>query len=314
VILYVLKRLSAVIPIVVVVSFLIFLLISLAPGDPARAIGGPDASEESLTQIRQEYHLNKPLFVQYWYWLSSAVQLDLGNSRSSRLSVAQGIAERFPVTLGLVILAILIAVAIAIPIGLISAARAGSRTDGALSTLMGLALAVPNFVLAIAFVIIIGLELRWLPMSGYVAFSDDPVGWLEHMLLPAIAIAALLLAVLGRQLRASMIDTLQQNYVRAAWARGSSSMRVVGLHGLRNAAIPAVTILGVQAATLLGSTVLVEQIFALPGLGSYLLSAVLAGDIPVIQGVVLVFVIAQVLSSLAVDIGYGFLNPKLRVV
>jgi peptide/nickel transport system permease protein len=218
------------------------------------------------------------------------------------------------VTLGLVILAILIAVAIAIPIGLISAARAGSRTDGVLTTFMGLALAVPNFVLAIAFVIIIGLELRWLPMSGYVAFSDDPVGWLEHMLLPAIAIAALLLAVLGRQLRASMIDTLQQNYVRAAWARGSSSMRVVGLHGLRNAAIPAVTILGVQAATLLGSTVLVEQIFALPGLGSYLLSAVLAGDIPVIQGVVLVFVIAQVLSSLAVDIGYGFLNPKLRVV
>lgn len=310
---FIARRLAAAIPTLIAVTFLIFLLVSLTPGDPARALAGADASDETVERIRQEYGLDQPLLIQYWNWLTKAVQFDFGESRVSRLDVATGIAERLPVTLGLVFLAILVAVVVAIPIGVTAGTTAGGRVDGILSTFLGLALAIPNFVLAIVFVLFFGLQLRILPMSGYVAFTDDPVGWLRHTILPAVAIAASLLSVLARQLRAGMVDTLEQNYIRAAWARGSSTARVVGLHGLRNASIPAVTILGIQAATLLGSTVLVEQIFAVPGLGNYLLEAVLSGDIPVIQGVVVVFVVVQVVSALIVDISYGILNPKLRV-
>jgi peptide/nickel transport system permease protein len=310
---FIARRLAAAIPILIAVTFLIYLLVSLAPGDPARALAGPDASDETVERIRVEYGLNQPLLFQYWQWLVKAVHLDFGESRVSRLDVATGIAERLPVTLGLVIVAILIAVLAAIPIGVVAGATAGGRVDGILATFLGLALAIPNFVLAIVFVLFFGLQLHWLPMSGYVPFTVDPVGWLRHIILPAVAIAASLLSVLARQLRTGMVETLGQNYLRAAWARGSSTARVVGLHGLRNASIPAVTILGIQAATVLGSTVLVEQIFALPGIGNYLLSAVLIGDIPVIQGVVVIFVVVQVVSSLIVDVSYGILNPKLRV-
>ena len=312
-ILFLLRRIAAAIPIVIAVTFLVFLFVGLTPGDPARAIAGPEASDETIAKIREEYHLDSPLLLQYWFWLVRAAQFNLGQSRMTRADVASSIAERLPVTVGLAVLAILIAVLVAVPIGVIAGSMAGSRLDGGLGAFLGLALAIPNFVLAIVFVIVFGMKLKWLPMSGYVPFATDPLGWFQHMLLPALAISMALLSVLGRQLRAAMVDTLNENYVRAAWARGASRGRVIGLHGLRNASIPAVTVLGIQAATLLGSTVIVEQIFSLPGLGSYLLSAVLAGDVPVIQGVVLVFVFAQMISALLVDVAYGFLNPKLRV-
>lgn len=311
--LYALRRLGVLLPILLVISFITFLLNSLMPGDPARQIAGPDASEETLAQIRERDGLDDPFLVQYGRWLTAAVRLDFGVSRLSRNDVVDEIAARLPATLGMVVLAVLISIAIAVPVGLFAGTRPKGLFDNFSGLMLGIALAVPNFVLAILLVLVLAVNRGWFPLSGYVPLSEDPWQWFSHMILPAFTLAAFLAAVLARQLRAAMTDTLEKNYVRAAWARGGSAKRVIGQHSFRNASIPAVTVLGTYSATMLGSTVLVEQIFSIPGLGTYLLAAILGSDVPALQGVVIVFVIAQVCSALLVDLLYGLLNPKLRV-
>ena len=308
------RRLAAVIPILVLVSFGVFLLVSLVPGDAAVTLaGGQNATPDSIAQVRSELHLNDPLVTQYRRWVSHAVRLDFGQSIEDRTSVTHELRSRFPVTLSLVAAATLISLLIGVPLGIISGLRPGGAADRLSRATVSLGVAVPNFWLAVVLVAVFAVHWRLLPPSGFTRITDSPLGWLRHILLPAIALGVASAASLARQLRSELIDVLDQSYIRTAWAKGARSRRVVGKHALKNAAIPAVTILGLQIGYLLGGAVIVEQIFSLPGLGTYFIRGVLSSDVPVIQGVTVLFVLVQLVMSLAVDVAYGALNPKVRV-
>jgi len=308
------RRLLAIIPILLIVTFAVFMLISLVPGDAAVTLaGGIRATPQKVQQVREQLHLDEPLLQQYWRWLSNAVQGNLGRSFYSRQPVSDEIAARLPVTLGMIVAGMFVTLLIGVPLGLISGMRAGSRVDKSGRLYASVGVAVPDFVIAIVLVVLFAVQWRLLPPSGYVRFTDSPTEWLRYMALPAVALGIASGAVLSRQLRASLVDTMESNYVRAAWARGGRARTVVGKHALKNAAMPVVTVLGLQLGFLVGGTVLLEQIFSIPGMGSYFLRGIDGFDLPVIQGVTIVFVVFMILMSLAVDIAYGFLNPKVRV-
>jgi peptide/nickel transport system permease protein len=308
------RRLLAIIPILLIVTFAVFMLISLVPGDAAVTLaGGIRATPQKVQQVREQLHLDEPLLQQYWRWLSNAVQGNLGRSFYSRQPVSDEIAARLPVTLGMIVAGMFVTLLIGVPLGLISGMRAGSRVDKGGRLYASVGVAVPDFVIAIVLVVLFAVQWRLLPPSGYVRFTDSPTEWLRYMALPAVALGIASGAVLSRQLRASLVDTMESNYVRAAWARGGRARTVVGKHALKNAAMPVVTVLGLQLGFLVGGTVLLEQIFSIPGMGSYFLRGIDGFDLPVIQGVTIVFVVFMILMSLAVDVAYGFLNPKVRV-
>jgi peptide/nickel transport system permease protein len=294
-------------------SFLVFCLMALVPGDTARIIAGPEATAARLHEIRLQYHLDRPLVVQYFYWLKDALSFDFGTSRQTHQSVAHQLAERWPVTAGLVLAAALVALLIGVALGVLSGIRPGHLVDNTCRLLSGVGLAIPNFVAAIVLVVLFAVNRKWFPILGYVPFTDSPLEWGRHMLLPAFTLGIAVAAVLIRQLRAAMIDVLDSNYVRAAWARGGSPTRIFAKHALKNAAMPAVTVFGIAVAALLGGTVIIEQIFSIPGLGPYILAAIINHDVPVVLAVTLTFVVTQLVIMLLVDLTYGFLNPKVRV-
>lgn len=310
---FIARRLLAMVPLALIVSFAVFMLMALVPGDPALAIAGQEATPEAIEQVRVQYHLDQPLVVQYLYWLRDAVSLDLGTSRATSQPVLDEIVARWPVTAGLVAASALVAVVIGVPIGVLAGIRPGHLADNSSRLLAGIGLAVPNFVGAIVLVVILGVQLRWLPILGYAKFTESPADWALHMVLPAFTLGSTLAAIMIRQLRAAMIDTLDSNYVRAAWARGGSPKRVIGQHALKNAAMPALTVFGFSIAAMIGGTVIIEQIFSLPGLGPFILSAIVGRDVPVVQAVTLMFVLTQLVVALLVDLAYGWLNPKVRV-
>jgi peptide/nickel transport system permease protein len=308
------RRLAALVPILLLVSFGVFLLVSLVPGDAAVTLaGGQNATPESIARVRAELHLNEPIIDQYGRWLSHAAHLDFGKSLEDDTSVSSALRLRIPVTLGLVIAATIVSLVIGVPLGIISGLRPGGAADRASRLTASLGVAVPNFWLAVVLVALFAVHWHLLPPSGYTAISSSPTAWARHMVLPAVALGVASAAALARQLRAELVDVLDATYIRTAWAKGARARLVVGKHALKNAAIPAVTILGLQIGYLLGGAVIVEQIFALPGLGTYFIRGVLSSDLPVIQGVTIVFVVAQLAMSLLVDLSYGLLNPKVRV-
>jgi peptide/nickel transport system permease protein len=296
------------------VSFGVFVLVALVPGDAATTLaGGENATPERVAAVREQLHLDDPLVSQYGRWLGNAVQGDLGESLFSHVPVVDDIRDRFPITLGLALAALAVGLLIGIPVGVLSALRPGRPVDKASRVGTSLAIAIPNYWLAIELVVLFAVTWKWLPPSGYVKFTEDPRGWLEHIILPAIALGVWSAASLARQLRASLIDALDTRYVRTAWAKGASTRRVVLKHAMKNAAIPVVTVLGLQIGFLLGGTVIIEQIFSIPGMGPYFIRAVTSFDVPVIQGVAIVFVLITVALSLLVDISYGLLDPRVRV-
>ncbi|WP_432842287.1 ABC transporter permease [Dactylosporangium sp. CA-092794] len=310
---YITMRLLSVVPILFLVSIFTFALITFVPGDKALAIAGVTASPEDIARIRTQYHLDQPVYVQYWYWLEGVLHFDLGDSRYNGQSVAGQIETRLPVTLSLVILASVIALAFGVVLGLIAGIRRRRAVDNVTNIASGVLLALPSFVVALVLLLVLGVRLGWLPILGYTNFADSPWDWLQHMIMPALALAGHIGAIVYRQLRASVGDTLGARFVTAAWARGGSPRGVVGKHVLRNASGPALTSFGVQIAYVIGGTVIVEQIFSVPGMGPYLLAAIKGNDLPVIQGGILTFVLCQAVFAMLVDITHGFLNPKLRV-
>jgi peptide/nickel transport system permease protein len=310
----VLRRLLSVIPVLLVVSFGIFLLLALVPGDPAVTLaGGLNATPQSIAHVRAQFHLNDPLLVQYWHWLTQVLHGNLGTSLSTSAPVGHEIASRFPATLGLVITSTIIALLLGIPLGIASGIRPGGSLDSGARTFSTLGLAVPSFWLAVILVSVFAVHWRIFPPTGYTAITASFTGWLKDIILPAVTLGLLLAASIARQLRAALIDVLATPYVRAAWAKGGTRRSVVLRHGLKNASIPVITVLGIQIGYLLGGAVIVEQIFSVPGLGSYMLNGITDHDLPVVQGVTLVFVLVQLTISLLVDISYGYLNPKVRV-
>ena len=294
-------------------SFLVFSLVALVPGDPAATLaGGGNASSQSIQQVRHELRLDEPFFIQYGDWLGGAVRFDFGKSLYTRQPVAEELAKRIPVTLSLAAAAFILMIPIALATGIIGGLRPGGVIDRILMFLSSLAISMPPFWVALVLISVFAVNLGWLPPFGYSAPFASPVEWLKTIILPAVALALGGLAILSRQLRAGLADTMQSSFIRTAWAKGGSTRRVVVGHALKNSAIPAVTVMGLQVGTVLGGTVIVEQIFSVPGIGSYMLEAVSNKDLPVIQSVALLFVVVNVLANLGVDIAYGYLNPKVR--
>lgn len=306
------RRLAFTIPIIVLASFLVFGLLLLVPGDPAITLAGDNATEAQIEAIRDQLGLDDPVFVQYGRWAGEAVQGNLGESLYSGRSVMKSIGERLPVTLSLAAVSILIALIIAIPAGIIAATKRGTWVDTSATVGASLGLAMPSFWLGAVLALVFALRLRWLPATGYVPFGDSPTEWLKHLILPGITLGTAAAAETTRQLRSSLCDVLEQDYVRTARAAGIRGRTVVLKHSMKNAAMPVVTVLGFQVAFLLGGSVIVEQLFALPGLGGLAIRAVLDRDIPVIQGVVLFTTVLVVGLNLLVDLLYGYLNPKVR--
>ncbi|MFI5046209.1 MAG: ABC transporter permease [Acidimicrobiia bacterium] len=309
----ILRRLLAVIPTLIIVTFGVFMLVSLMPSDPAVNAAGANATAVEVAAAAKRLHLNDPLLSQYWRWVDNAVHGDLGVSYVRAVPVSDELQARVPVTLSLIIAATVFALLIAIPLGILSGLRPNGAIDNVSRTYASLAISIPGFVLAQILVVIFAIDLKWLPPSGFVKFSDSPSEWLRYIALPAISLGVAIGAAITRQLRAALVDELDANHIRTSWAIGGAAPRVVGRHGLKNAAIPAITIVGLQIAGLVGGTVIVEQIFSIPGLGTYLLGGIVSGDLPVIQGCVLVLVVIAITMSLVVDILYGLLNPKVRV-
>jgi peptide/nickel transport system permease protein len=309
---FILQRLLALIPLLLIVSLMVFSLVLLIPGDPAYLLAGEDATPEEVEAIREDMGLNKPVLVRYGLWLGALVQGDLGTSLFSDQPVLDVILERLPVTLSLALAASLIALAIAVPAGIIAGTRPGRWSDRVVTVGSSVGLAVPNFWLGLMLVLVLAIQNPWFPATGYIPISESLIGWWQHIVLPAFTLGLAAAAILTRQLRGAMVDVMQQDYVRTARAKGLRYRKVVAKHALKNAAIPMVTILGLQTNSLLGGTVIVEQVFGMPGIGQLAVASVFTRDLPMIQGVVIMSVFVAVLVNLLVDISYGYFNPKVR--
>lgn len=305
-------RLATLLTSVLAASLVVFAFMQVLPGDPARVALGLNASEEAVATLRAEYGLDRPWAVQYVDWLASMLTLNLGASYVTGAPIAPQIVDRLGVSLWLVGAGMLVALTLAIPLGTYAAIR-HRRPDGVtVSILSQVGVAIPSFLAGIVLVTVFAVRLQWLPSSGWVVPARDPLGFVTHLALPALSLGLVQGAVLTRYVRAAVLEVWGEDYIRTARSKGISQGRTITRHTLRNAAIPVVTVLGVQLATLLIGSVVVEQVFALPGLGSLLLDAVGNRDLVVVQDVVMVLVVLVLLINLAVDLLYGVIDPRIR--
>jgi peptide/nickel transport system permease protein len=313
---FIVRRLLITIPLLLLISFAVYSLVLILPGNPALTLaGGIHSTPAEVARITRQLHLNEPYWKQYLRWLNGVIHGNLGESLfNPGQSVASGIATRFPVTLTLAVGGMILAVLIGVPAGIVAGVHSGSARDRLVTVGSSLGVAIPDFWLALLLVIWFAVDSHILPALGYVDWSTSPWQWFEHLILPWIALGIGGSAIIARQVRGALIDTLDQDYMRTAVAKGLSTRAVIGKHALKNALSPAVTVIGIQFGYLLGGTLIIEQIFSLPGIGQYVLQAISEKDLPVIQGVVLVTATAFVLINLIVDVIYGYLNPKIRLV
>jgi peptide/nickel transport system permease protein len=309
---FILRKVGAALIVVFLASVLVFVGVRAIPGDPALAFAAEERDPATLEAIRDKYGLNEPLPVQYLKWIGLALQGDLGTD-SRGLPVAETIVDRLPLTLELAFLAMLIGGVIGIAAGVIAAVRRGKPSDYAATTVALLGLSVPHFWLGLLMIIVFAVNLGWLPAGGYVSFREDPIGNLEHMLMPAIVLGTGLSAVLMRQMRSAMLDSLGADYVRTARAKGLSEWSVVGKHAFRNSLITVTTVLGLQLGALISGAVVTEQIFGIAGFGRLTVDSIAQRDYALLQGVVLVAAVGYVVVSLLVDIAYSLINPRIRV-
>jgi peptide/nickel transport system permease protein len=302
---YLLRRLLLTVPVLLGVATLVFGLIHFIPGDPAQAMLGEGASPEDVEQLRERLGLNRPLLVQYGSFLQGLLHGDLGVSLRNDQPVAQEILERMPATAELAFAAMLVAVVIALPLGIIAAVWRGTTIDFTAMTLALVGISVPNFWLGPLLAIVFAVELGWLPVGGRGTFA--------HLVLPAVTLGAALAAILARMTRASLLEELREPYVLAARAKGVSRVRAVLRHALRNSLIPIVTILGLQFGVVLTGAVITETIFAWPGIGRLLIQSISFRDYPTVQGCVLLIAVTYVGVNLITDLTYGFLDPRIRL-
>jgi peptide/nickel transport system permease protein len=305
-------RLTSAVPLILLITIGTFCLGLLMPGDQAYAIAGENATPEQVEQIRRDLNLDEAAPVRYVDWLGDAVTGDLGVSASTRRPVWDELVRRWPVTASLAVAALFLSFLMGIPIGIVQGMRPGSKADKALLGVVSLGLATPSFWLATMLIFLLAVQVNWLPAMGYVPIEEDPVEWARHIVLPAFTLAVLGAAQIARQLRAGLIGVMEEDYIRAAGARGLSP-RAITKHALRNASLPTLTIVGLWVGFLLAGSVIVEQIFQLRGLGEYTLTAVQDRDFVVVQGVVLAIAVIIVAVNLAVDLLYYWLNPKVRL-
>jgi peptide/nickel transport system permease protein len=301
---YILRRLLLTVPVVLGVSILVFSIIRLIPGDPARAIAGVNATPEFIQQIREQYALDQPLPFQYLRFMGDFIQGDLGNSIFSGRSVTRELSERFPRTLSLASISLLLASFMGISAGIVSATRRNSIFDNASMFIALVGVAAPVFWMALMLQLLFSVQLRWLPSSG--------MGTWRHMVLPAITLGTSSAALMARITRSSLLDVLRQEYITTARSKGLKERVVIYKHALKNALIPVVTVLGIQFGILLGGAVLTETVFAWPGVGRLLVDSILRRDYPVVQGTVMMLALLFVMINLTVDILYAFLDPRIH--
>lgn len=310
---YLTRRLLAMIPVALLVSFVTFMIIHLIPGDPARVLLGESATPETVKALDHQLGLDKPLLTQFVLWLGQALHGNLGQSIQLSQPVTQAILQRAPVTIELGVVSLALSVALAIPLGVVAAARRNTRVDWLINSLSLTGTAIPNFVLGLLLILFLAVLFRPFPPGGYVPFLEDPLGNIRDLILPAVTLATGAVAGNMRQIRASMIEVLSQDYIRTARAKGLGEERVLYVHALRNALLPLLTIVGLQAGAILGGAVIVETIFLWPGVGFLAVQAILAKDYPVVQGIVLLSALSYMLVNLLVDVGYVLLDPRISL-
>ncbi|WP_134324074.1 ABC transporter permease [Cumulibacter soli] len=305
------KRVLTAVPLLIVVSFVIFWLMQQA-GNPAAQLAGNNPSDEDIARVEQELGFDQPFFIRYLKWLGAAFQGDFGTSYFTGESVTNSIVSRLPVTLSLVAVALALAIILGITLGLIAGLNPGTWIDRAATILASVGVALPYFWVGMMLVLAFSINAPLLPATGYVSFWDNPVGWFSHLILPGLALAIAPMAVVARQTRASVAEVMTQDYIRTATAKGLTKYRVVAKHALKNAAVPVVTAFGLEANRLIGGTVVIEQLFVLPGLGRLAYESVFARDFPQVQGVLLFTAIMVLLINLLIDVSYAYFNPRIR--
>jgi peptide/nickel transport system permease protein len=310
---FLLRKVGAALIVLLLASMLVFLGVRALPGDPALALGGESREPAVLAQIRHDYGLDDPLPLQYVHWLGHVVRGDLGSDQR-KLPVAHTIVTRLPITLELAALSILFGSVLGIVAGVIAAVRRGRPEDYAATSAALVGLSVPHFWLGLLMIVFFAVDLHWLPAGGYISFREHPLENLKHMLMPVIVLGTGLSAVVMRQMRSAMLDSLGADYVRTARAKGLSEFTVVAVHALRNSLITVTTIIGLQLGVLISGAVITEQIFGIAGFGRLTIDAVNQRDYALIQGVVLVAAAGYVVVNLLVDIVYSLLNPRIRIV
>jgi len=308
----VLRRLLATIPVLVLVTAGVFALIHLTPGDPIDVMMAESVDATVKANLRRELGLDQPIYVQYAAWTWRLLHGDLGRSIRNGEPVIENVSRRIRPSLQLSALAMAISLVVATPLGILSAARRNTSVDRFGTTFALFGICMPNFLLALLLIFFFGVKLRWLPISGYIDPLEEMVPGLRSLVLPALTLGLALAAVVTRTLRSSMLDALSEDYVRTARAKGLSESSVIRGHVLKNALIPVVTVLGLQLGTLIGGAVITEYVFALPGVGRLVVDAVFARDYPLVQGVVLLIAVGFILSNLAVDVLYGWIDPRIR--
>ncbi|MGY1917027.1 ABC transporter permease [Blastococcus sp. SYSU DS0973] len=306
------KRILSTLPVLVIVVLLTFLMLELTPGDPASVVAGADASAEAIEAARKQLGLNAPLHERFTEYISSVAVGDLGESFTSGVPVLESIIDRLPVSLSLTLGALLIGLLIAIPAGIFAAVKSGSWLDRFTIFNTSIGMSSPEFFVGLILILVFSLTLGWFPATGYVPFGEDPAEWALRLILPSLTLGIGVAAEVTRHVRASMRDVLQRDYIQTARAKGLSTASVIGKHGLKNAALPVVTVLGLQVRRLLAGTVIVEQIFAMNGIGTLAVRAVFLRDLPTLLGVALVTAVIVLFVNLLVDLSYGYLDPKVR--
>lgn len=310
---YLLKRLLALLPVLFIVSVVIFLIIHMTPGNPAAAILGLEASQQEIDDLNEKLGFNEPLLKQYGSWVKGVFKGDLGDSIFMRQSVNQAIKEHFPPTLSLAILAQLLALVLALPLGILAAYKRGSFIDTFLSSLSLLGMAVPGFLLGLFLMLFFSVKLQLLPVAGYRPMSMGLWNHYRYLILPSLSLGTVQAALITRMTRSSMLDVLYLNYIKTARAKGLKERKVLLKHALKNAALPILTILGQSFGSLVTGAVVVESLFNIPGLGQLIMNSIVRRDIAVIQGVVLFVTLIYVLINLVVDLLYGVFDPRIRL-
>jgi peptide/nickel transport system permease protein len=309
---YLLRRILSTIPVLAIVAVFVFLMLRLTPSDPAAIIAGDYASSEQIEGIRERLGLNEPILKQFFIWIGGVLRGDFGESFFYKKQVAELIGERLEPTLSLSLLTIFLVLLVAVPIGIIAAHNHGTWIDRFVMGFSVLGFSVPVFVVGYILIYIFAITLEWLPVQGYQRISDGVGGWLLRLILPAMTLSVVFIAFIARMTRTSVLEVLNEDYIRTARAKGQTELKVLIRHALANAAVPILTIIGLTVAILIGGVVVTESVYTLPGLGLLTVDAVLARDYPTIQAVILLFSFAYVLINLLVDVAYTFLDPRIR--
>lgn len=309
---YLIRRIIFIIPVALIVCLMTFMIIHLIPGDPARVLLGEEATPQTVAALNKQLGLDQPLPTQFGLWFWQALHGNLGDSIQLQQPVIQAIVQRVPVTAELGLISLLYSLAIAVPLGIYAATHRNTWIDWVVNVLSLLGTAIPGFVLGLLLILFFAVFIRIFPPGGYVPFSDDPLGNIRDLILPVITLGTAAVAGNMRQIRASMIEALSQDYVRTARAKGLPNRKVYYIHALRNAVLPVVTIVGLQVGSIIAGAFIVETIFLWPGVGQLAVNSILSKDYPVVQGVVLMAALSYMTANLLVDVSYVFLDPRIR--